>query len=75
MKRDESMKNIISMFLLVFVFFYFNTSHANLNTDDCEEGHWIESVSHNGRIIELEDGSVFRVDSIDIIYSSLWLPI
>lgn len=41
----------------------------------CEDGHWIESVSGNGRIVILEDGSVWEVDSLDTITSSLWLPI
>jgi hypothetical protein len=40
----------------------------------CEDGHWIDSVSSDGRIIILEDGSVWEVDSLDRIDSSLWLP-
>lgn len=36
--------------------------------------HWIESVSDGGEIIKLEDGSLWRVDSIDQIDSMLWLP-
>lgn len=36
-------------------------------------GHWIESVSSDGQIVKLEDGSVWEVDSIDQIDSSLWL--
>jgi hypothetical protein len=42
---------------------------------DCESGHWIESVIDDGRIIKLEDGSVWEVDSIDQIDSMLWLPV
>lgn len=47
----------------------------------CEGGHWIESVSSeesvssDGRVITLEDGSVWEVDSIDRIDSMLWLPV
>ncbi len=41
---------------------------------DCEAGHWVESVSDNGGIIKLEDGSVWRVDPVDTVDSSLWLP-
>lgn len=41
----------------------------------CESGHWIDSVSSDGSVIKLEDGSVWQVDPIDTIDSSLWLPI
>lgn len=41
----------------------------------CEGGHWIDSVGSNGEIIVLEDGSIWEVDGIDTITSSLWLPI
>lgn len=41
----------------------------------CEDGHWIESASDDGEIIVLEDGSVWEVDSIDTVTSSLWLPL
>ena len=40
----------------------------------CEDGHWINKVLENGSIIILEDDSVWKVNSIDTIYSSLWLP-
>jgi hypothetical protein len=41
----------------------------------CEAGHWIESVAADGRIIKLEDGSIWEVDPVDVIDSALWLPI
>ncbi|MDX9834326.1 MAG: hypothetical protein RBT36_03830 [Desulfobulbus sp.] len=41
----------------------------------CEDGHWIESVTSDGRIVILEDGSVWEVDPIDRIDSMLWLPV
>jgi hypothetical protein len=41
----------------------------------CDSGHWISSVSNGGEIIILEDGSVWQVDSVDTIDTSLWLPI
>jgi hypothetical protein len=51
-------------------------SGSSKKTDSgCEDGHWIESVSSNGEIIKLEDGSIWQVDSIDTITSSIWLPI
>jgi hypothetical protein len=40
----------------------------------CEDGHWIDSVTSDGRIIVLEDGSVWEVDLLDRIDAMLWLP-
>jgi hypothetical protein len=40
----------------------------------CEGGHWIKSVSSDGEIVVLEDGSIWQVDSLDTIDSALWLP-
>jgi hypothetical protein len=39
------------------------------------DGHWIKSKSDDGTIITLEDGSVWQVDPLDRIDTSLWLPI
>jgi hypothetical protein len=50
---------------------YFSYGRAG----DCESGHWISSVNRDGEVIILEDGSVWLVDPIDQIDSSLWLPI
>lgn len=41
--------------------------------NQCEEGHWIQSVSSNGEIIKLEDGSIWQVNSVDSVVSSIWL--
>lgn len=41
----------------------------------CEDGHWIDQVLADGKILRLEDGSIWRVDPIDTITSSIWLPI
>lgn len=41
----------------------------------CESGHWIDSVSSDGSIVKLEDGSVWQVDAGDTVDSSLWLPV
>lgn len=38
-------------------------------------GHWIEDVLSDGTIIVLEDDSVWRVDSLDTIHTSIWLPV
>ena len=45
------------------------------SSSGCESGHWVESVSDDGQIVKLEDGSIWEVDSVDAIDSSLWLPI
>jgi hypothetical protein len=41
---------------------------------DCESGHWVESVMDDGRLVKLEDGSLWHVDAVDAIDSALWLP-
>lgn len=46
-----------------------------LPSDVCSEGHWIKSNTKNGKIIILEDDSIYQVYDIDRITSSLWLPI
>jgi hypothetical protein len=40
----------------------------------CIEGHWISSVMGDGKLIKLEDGSIWEVDSVDTVDSMLWLP-
>jgi hypothetical protein len=40
----------------------------------CESGHWVASVSDDGQIVKLEDGSIWEVDPVDAIDSTLWLP-
>lgn len=41
----------------------------------CDDGHWIDSVMDDGKLIKLEDGSLWRVDDADAIDSALWLPV
>jgi len=41
---------------------------------DCETGHWVRSVTPDGTIVVLEDGSVWKVDSPDSVITMLWLP-
>ena len=43
-------------------------------TSQCESGHWVSSVSSDGEIVKLEDGSVWEVDRVDTIDTMLWLP-
>ena len=44
------------------------------SSSGCESQHWVESVSDNGQLIQLEDGSIWEVDAGDAIDSALWLP-
>lgn len=44
-------------------------------SNTCEDGHWIKSVVDHGSIILLEDSSIWEVDALDKINSSLWLPV
>jgi hypothetical protein len=45
------------------------------NAQNCEDGHWIDAVLDDGRLIRLEDGSLWEVDPIDTVTSSIWLPV
>ena len=38
-------------------------------------GHWIDSVSDDGRIVVLEDDSTWEVSPLDRIDTALWLPV
>ena len=38
-------------------------------------GHWIERVMDGGKIIKLEDGSLWSVEPLDRIDSALWLSL
>jgi hypothetical protein len=40
----------------------------------CESGHWVKSVQAGGKIVILEDGSVWEIDGNDAADASLWLP-
>lgn len=44
------------------------------SSSGCESGHWVDSVSSDGDIVKLEDGSIWEVDAVDAIDSALWLP-
>jgi Staphylococcal nuclease homologue len=39
----------------------------------CESGHWVDSVSDDGEIVKLEDGSIWEVEAGDSADSALWL--
>ena len=36
--------------------------------------HWIKE-NHDGQLIELEDGSLWRISDVDQVSSALWLPV
>ena len=38
-------------------------------------GHWIRSTADSGAIVILEDGSMWGINPVDRIDTSLWLPI
>jgi len=38
-------------------------------------GHWIKKVSSGGRIVELEDGSLWEIKAVDRTNTALWLPV
>jgi hypothetical protein len=48
---------------------------ASVPARACEDGHWIEEVLADGQILKLEDGTLWKVDPVDTITSSLWLPV
>jgi hypothetical protein len=47
---------------------------AGMARADCEDGHWVQSVSSDGEIVILEDGSVWEIDAADRVDTALWLP-
>jgi hypothetical protein len=47
--------------------------YGSAPSSGCESGHWIDSVSDDGDIIKLEDGSIWEVEAGDAITSALWL--
>jgi hypothetical protein len=51
------------------------TAQGGLRAGGCESGHWIQAVEGNGRIIKLEDGSLWEVDDVDTVTTSIWLPV
>ena len=38
-------------------------------------GHWITDVLDTGKIIKLEDSSMWRVDDLETYVSMIWLPV
>lgn len=40
----------------------------------CEDGHSLQAVEGDGKILKLDDGSIWEVDDVDTVTSSIWLP-
>lgn len=40
----------------------------------CEDGHWLQENLADGKILELEDGTLWKVAAFDAITTQLWLP-
>jgi hypothetical protein len=38
-------------------------------------GHWVKKASNGGRLVELEDGSLWEINAIDRTHTVLWLPV
>jgi len=54
------------------------TSKPNKNTGQYSggsSGHWIQENIDSGSMVILEDGSIWKIDPLDKIDASLWLPI
>lgn len=48
--------------------------HYTASTSGCEAGHWVKSVSGEGTVVALEDGSMWEVSEVDTVDTQLWLP-
>lgn len=46
---------------------------ARVKAQDCEAGYTIDSVLNDGKIITLNDGSVWEVDDADTADSATWV--
>lgn len=52
-----------------------NEQKRKLNEMNNSDNHWIQKVIDNGKYIILEDKSLWEISPIDVIYTSIWLPI
>lgn len=48
---------------------------TGVSNSACVEGHWVSSVLDSGKLVKLEDGSIWEVDLLDTIHTMLWLPV
>jgi hypothetical protein len=77
-KSDTMTANLRNNFRLTFVLAVIvaaiSAQWSSANAQSCENGHWIEEVLSDGSVIKLEDGSLWKVDDVDAVSSSIWLP-
>lgn len=57
---------------LLFLGVVLSTNLFSTPLNACEE-HWIRQVSDDGHLVELEDESLWRIDSRDSTRAALWL--
>jgi hypothetical protein len=43
-------------------------------SNNCESGLSVQAVMDDGKLIKLDDGSLWEVDDADTVDSALWLP-
>jgi hypothetical protein len=63
-----------SAVLVVTALFLSGPASSQSRYRSCEHGHWIDDVMDDGRLIKLEDGSLWEVDETDTVDSASWSP-
>ena len=53
----------------------FYQKHLKYDYLDVGSGHWIKRKVDGGKLIILEDNSIWEIHSLDRIYTTLWLPL
>jgi hypothetical protein len=51
-----------------------HSGNVHFAPSGCDSGHWVDSVSDNGDIVRLEDGSMWKVSDVDTVSTMIWLP-
>ena len=52
-----------------------NSKSISKNYTGLNQKHWIKKVSDRGKLLQLEDDSLWEISPINIISSALWLPV
>ena len=53
--------------IIIFFFIIITLPHSYAQSNRCESGHRREAIEGNGKIIKLEDGSIWEVEDIDTV--------
>jgi len=70
------MRTLLLLVLTILTTSFFQPAYAQLeNVGNCETGHWIQDIKGDGKILILEDGSMWEVSDVDTVTTSIWLPI